>query len=62
MVEIQESLRMAMARKNINQAELARRAGVSRSTISLIVRGRRVPSLGLAKKIARELGITVETL
>lgn len=43
-------------------AELARRCGLSRSHLSRIRRGSRVPSLKSAARIARVLGITMEQL
>lgn len=38
-------------RKKIKQTEFARRVGVSRVHLGEILRGRRRPSIGLAKKI-----------
>jgi putative transcriptional regulator len=44
------------------QADLAARVGVSRQTINSIETGRFEPSLGLALKLARLIGVPVETL
>jgi transcriptional regulator with XRE-family HTH domain len=44
------------------KTELAEKLGLSRSYVSLVMNGRRVPSLGVAVRMARELGVTVEEL
>ena len=44
----------------ITQEELANRVGVSRQTIIALEAGKYVPSLGLAFKIARVFGVSVE--
>ena len=46
--------------KGIRQEELARQMGVSRQTISSLENGRYNPSIGLAHKIARFFGMTIE--
>lgn len=50
------------ARLGINQADLGKKAGVSRQTISLIERGDYSPSVTLALKLAQIFGVTVEDL
>lgn len=45
-----------------SQATLARASGVSRAAVSAIETGRLVPSTAAALKLARALGVTVETL
>lgn len=47
-------------RKNLTQAELARKIGVNRSYISRIESGKSKPSLALLERIANELGISVK--
>lgn len=47
---------------DINQAEMGKRAGVSRQTISLIERGDYSPSVSLALKLAALCGVSVEDL
>ena len=44
----------------MTQEELACRVGVTRQTIIALEAGKYVPSLGLAFKIARTFGVTVE--
>ncbi|MGE6630619.1 helix-turn-helix transcriptional regulator [Bacillus sp. NPDC077027] len=46
-------LKELRARDGINQTELAKRAKVSRQTISLIERGELMPSLLIAVKLSR---------
>lgn len=43
-------------------SELATMAGVSLSHISLMMRGKRQPSVEVARKLARGLGVTVDEL
>lgn len=53
----------AMADRKVSQAELARRCGVDRSTISALLQpGTRLPNAGLAADCARALGISADWL
>ncbi len=53
----------AMAGRKISQADLARRCGVDRSTISALLQpGTRLPNAGLAADCARALGISADWL
>ncbi len=45
-----------------SQADLSRKTGITRASISQFVNGRRLPSLPLLHKIARELGVTSDNL
>ncbi|KHS55802.1 XRE family transcriptional regulator [Terrisporobacter othiniensis] len=49
-------------RINVNQTEMGRLVGVSRQTISQIERGDYSPSVTLALKIAKVLGVRVEDI
>ena len=51
---------MLRARDGLTQAELARKVGVRRETISFVENGEYNPSLLLAVRIARVFGVTVE--
>lgn len=53
-------MRVERARRNLTQAGLAEMAGVTRRSINAIETGRMVPSVLLAIRIARALGVTVE--
>lgn len=55
-------LRVARAERDLSQDELARRAGVSRQTISSIETGVYCPSALLAFRLARVLDRPVDTL
>ncbi len=44
----------------MTQEELANKVGVTRQTIIALEAGKYVPSLGLAFRIARAFGVTVE--
>ena len=50
------------ARNGWSQAELARRIGVSASSVGMYEQGRREPSLDLVVRLAREFGVTTDYL
>jgi putative transcriptional regulator len=62
MLRLENRLRVARAELRLSQEELARRAGVTRQTISSIETGQYVPSALLAFVLARRLGKPVEEL
>lgn len=55
-------LRHFLDREGHSMSELARRVGVSPSTIYRIIRGERRPSIDLATRIAAKTGIPVKSL
>ena len=55
-------LKVARARADLTQEELAAKVGVTRKTINTIERGHFVPSTLLALKLAQALGVKVEEL
>jgi putative transcriptional regulator len=60
--QLKNTLKVQRAMRDLTQADLAELAGVTRRSINAIEMGRMVPSVLLALKIARALGVTVETL
>ena len=59
--EIKNTIRrLRFDHDEMTQEELAKRVGVSRQTIIALEQGKYVPSLGLAFRIARVFGATVE--
>lgn len=52
--------RLRFEHDEMTQEELARRVGCTRQTVIALEQGRYVPSLGLAFRIAREFGVSVE--
>jgi putative transcriptional regulator len=54
------TLKVQRAIRNLTQADLAARAGVTRKSVNAIETGRMTPSVFLALKLTRALGITVE--
>lgn len=56
------TLKVHRAVKDLTQAELAARAGITRRSINAIEAGRMVPSVLLALDIAHALDTTVEEL
>ena len=59
---MKNTIRIERAIKNITQADLAEKVGVSRQTINSIESNKYVPSTVLALKIARIFGKTVEEI
>jgi putative transcriptional regulator len=61
-MELANRLRELRAERDLTQAGLAERVGVSRKTINTVENGVFVPSTLLALKLARALGCRVETI
>jgi putative transcriptional regulator len=59
---LRNTLRVQRAIRDLTQAELADRAGLTRKSVNAIEAGRMVPSVLLALKLARVLGVSVENL
>ncbi len=57
-----ERLRAARVNREISQAQLAQRAGISRQALGAIESGVYSPGVEVALRLARELGATVESL
>lgn len=61
-MSIGRNLTIALYDKGLSARELALKIGVSEAMISKIKSNERNPSIGVAKKIAKELGITIDKL
>jgi len=48
--------------RGMKQTFLAKKVGISNGTLSLIVRGKSVPTLPVALRIVEELGVKVEDI
>ncbi len=59
---VESNLREYRTSASLTQAQLAADVGVTRQTIIAIERGNYTPSILLALKLARALGVTVEEL
>ena len=59
---LKNRLRALRAERGWTQAELATRLGVSRQTVNSVEKERYEPSLSLAFKLARLLGLSIEEL
>ena len=55
-------LKVLRAERDLTQAELARRVGVTRKTINTVENGVFVPSTVLALALSRQLGVPVEEI
>ena len=59
---MENQIRALRKERGISQEDLARRCGVSRQTINAIENNKYDPTLSLAFRLARELGVTVDWL
>lgn len=59
---LHNTLKVQRAIRDLTQAQLAEQAGLTRKSINAIETGRMVPSVLLALRIARVLGVSVETI
>ncbi len=59
---METKLKKIIEERGLKQGFIAKKAGISRGTLSLIVRGKSMPTLPVAIKIARVLEMTVEEL
>lgn len=59
---LRNTLKVERARRNLTQADLAMKAGVTRRSVNAIEAGRMIPSVLLALRIARALDVAVETI
>lgn len=62
MIELKNRLKELRARDGINQTQLAKLAGISRQTVSLIERNEYTPSIVIAFKFAKIFGEPVENV
>jgi putative transcriptional regulator len=60
--KLKNTMKVQRAIRDLTQADLAVLAGVTRRSINAIETGRMVPSVLLALKIARALGVPLETV
>lgn len=60
--KLRNTMKVQRAMRDLTQADLAVLAGVTRRSINAIETGRMVPSVLLALKIARALGVSLETV
>jgi len=58
-LSIGENIKARRIEKNMKQAELARKVGITQSMICQIERGTKVPTLPLSKELAEVLGCDV---
>jgi putative transcriptional regulator len=59
---VRNTLRVQRAMRDLTQADLAERAGMTRASVNAIEGGRMIPSILLALKLARALGVSVDDL
>ena len=61
-MKLKNRLKELRARDGLNQTDLAKKAGVSRQTISLLERDKYTPSVVIALKIAQIFNESVENV
>ncbi len=61
-LELRNTIKVQRAIRDLTQAELGELAGVTRKSVNAIETGRMVPSVLLALKLARALGVSVDDL
>jgi putative transcriptional regulator len=59
---VRNTLRVQRAMRDLTQADLAERAGITRASVNAIEGGRMIPSVLLALKLARALDVSVDDL
>jgi putative transcriptional regulator len=59
---LRNTLKVQRAMRDLTQADLADLAGVTRRSVNAIEAGRMVPSVLLALRLARALGVGVDTI
>ena len=59
---MKNKIKVYRAMHDLTQEDLARKIGVTRQTILAIEKGRYVPSLDLAFRIARHFGVNIEEI
>ena len=59
---LRNTLKVQRAMRDLTQADLAALAGVTRKSVNAIETGRMTPSVLLALKLARALGVPIETI
>ena len=60
--ELHNTLKVQRAIRDLTQADLAALAGVTRKSVNAIETGRMVPSVVLALKLSRVLGVPVDAI
>jgi putative transcriptional regulator len=61
-LELRNTIKVHRAIRNLTQAELGELAGVTRKSVNAIETGRMVPSVLLALRLARALGVSVNAI
>ena len=61
-LELRNTIKVHRAIRNLTQAELGELAGVTRKSVNAIETGRMVPSVLLALRLARALGVSVDAI
>jgi len=59
---LRNTLKVQRAMRDLTQADLAALAGVTRKSVNAIETGRMTPSVILALKLARALGVSVDSI
>jgi putative transcriptional regulator len=61
-MKMRNKLRVILAERNIKKGEFANLIGITRGTLTLILKEESTPTLQVAIRIAKELGLKVEDI
>jgi putative transcriptional regulator len=61
-MRMKNKLRMILSERKIKKGEFAKNIGISPGTLSFIVNEKSVPTLEVAMKISKKLGLKVEDI
>jgi putative transcriptional regulator len=61
-MKMRNKLRVILAERNIKKGEFANLIGITRGTLTLILKEESTPTLQVAIKISKELGLKVEDI
>lgn len=61
-MKIGDAIQLARNKRKLSQTELAKRAGISVSYLSMLERDKRDPPISTVKKISLALGVPIEIL
>jgi putative transcriptional regulator len=61
-MKMRNKLRVILAERNIKKGEFANLIGITRGTLTLILKEESTPTLQVAIKISKELGLKVEEI
>ncbi len=59
-MEVGEAIRVVRTRAKVRQGDLARRAGVSQSLVSMVENGRRNPTMEMVERLCKAMNVPAQ--